>query len=294
MTYRHADINMDTVRDFSHIGQGNPRVPTSPSLEEDLFLEYFDWSAYCRATQPFEAAPSHYPSSSSSRDLSTLITEIPAVLDSLSIDKRGGRFFNMKTPFNHDEDAVTISEYSGQTPPELVRGGSTSSSDHPSSPPRDRSEDYRHRSDITLREVQAQDDEWTYPQSVSPKAAPRAYPPRLQVSEYQKAGGSHDHASGLKRRRAGDSSEKRHRQLANPVQTAIVRKSGACLPCRVTKIAVRHLLTPNLQPKLTVSLSVMTMASAQSAGLHSLITLTWSALGSPRPWLGQCSGSFQV
>jgi hypothetical protein len=66
------------------------------------------------------------------------------------------------------------------------------------------------------------------------------------------------HSLGLKRRRSDQAPEKRPRQLARPEQVADVRKSGACLPCRVSKTRVRQptlmLLFPNQEAK-TVSVS---------------------------------------
>lgn len=270
---------MDSLTDLSQIGQQldqGPRFtpPSSPSLDEELFHQVFDWSSYCQSTQPFDSpshssdsshsrshsrshshAPSrssrsshsshsHYPSHPSPQELSKLITEIPSVIDTLSLEKLklGNDLYRMKAPFRSDDDEASSSDYSGHSPPELIRGGgSTSPSDHSGSLVLDQAEDARHRSDVTLREVQAQDDEWTYPQSDISKTSPRGYPHLLQVSEDQsRKAVPADQSAGLKRRRSGQDLAKRQRQLADPLQTADVRKNGACLPCRLTKTRVRH------------------------------------------------------
>ena len=229
---------MDTFRDFAQIGQENPRVPTSPDVDDTLFYTYFDWDGYCDSTQPADIA-SHYPGRPTPRALSKLITEIPTFISDYSLDysleSLGQEFLKMNTSFSPSDEVATTSDYSGQTPPELVRGGSTSPSDHSGSVILERAEETRRRPDVSLREVQAQDDEWTYPQTDPRKPVPRGYPPHLQVQEDS----SRD--SGLKRRRSGHSLDKRQRQLSDPVQTADVRKSGACLPCRVSKTRVREI-----------------------------------------------------
>ncbi|CAM1506803.1 Fc.00g064440.m01.CDS01 [Cosmosporella sp. VM-42] len=223
---------MDTFRDLPQIGQENPRVPTSPDVDDALFYSVFDWEAYCDSTQSADKA-SPYPGRSTPRALSKLITEIPSLISDYSLDysleSLGHEFLKMNTSFSPDDEVATTSSYSGQTPPELVRGGSTSPSDHSGSIILERAEEARRRPDVSLREVQAQDDEWTYPQTDPRKPAPRGYPPRLQVQEDPSRG------ANLKRRRSGHNLDKRQRQLSDPVQTADVRKSGACLPCRVSK-----------------------------------------------------------
>ena len=223
---------MDTARDLYQIGQKGLRVPTSPELDDELFHSFFDWQGYCDHTQPADIA-SPYPSRSIPRDLPKLITEIPSFISDYSLESLGNDFIRMSTSYSNDE-AYTTSDYSGHTPPELVRGGSTSPSDHSGSI-------YLERVDgpeVSLQEVQAQDDEWTYPQTLPSKHAPRGYPPRLQVQEDLSR---REYAAGLKRRRSGNGLDKRQRQLSDRMQTADVRKSGACLPCRVSKTRVRQI-----------------------------------------------------
>ncbi|CAG9938328.1 unnamed protein product [Clonostachys rosea f. rosea IK726] len=214
---------MDFARDFPQIGQENSRVHSSPDLDE-LFHSYFDWQAYLNDTEPSPRA--------SPQSLNKLITEISPLIDSIETH----RFFRMKTSFGPDEEAVTASDYSGHpSPPELVQGeGSTSPSDHSGPILPDRIEEAYHRPGASLKEFRAQDDKWTYPQTEHPQPALVAYSPNLRVAEdatVRQAG----HSLGLKRRRSDQAPEKRPRQLARPEQVADVRKSGACLPCRVSK-----------------------------------------------------------
>lgn len=239
----YTAINMDTLRDLPRVRQGHPRVSSPSDLDEELFLQIFDWNSYCESTEPYDK-PSSFHSPPSPRDLSKLITEIPSVIGSLSLEQLESEFFRMKAPFQSDDEAATTSDYSGQTPPDLVQGGgSTSPSDHSGSVFLEQVDEVQvhNSSDASLREVQAQDDEWTYPQTDSSKSATRGYPPRLQVSEDQTKQTANQ-GSSLKRRRSGNDLDKRQRQLADPLQTADVRKSGACLPCRVSKTRVRHFI----------------------------------------------------
>lgn len=214
---------MDPARDLSQIGQENPRVPSSPDLEEDqLFQTFFDWPAYIKDTEPYRASP---------QDLDKLITEIPPLID---------RFVRMKTSFGSDDGAATSSEYSSHpSPPELVQGeGSTSPSDHSGPVLPEQPEEPPLRPHISLKDVRAQDDHWTYPQTDPFKGSRPGYVPQLGVpgdgvTRYP------DQGSNLKTAPTGRTHGKRPRQLENPDQTADVRKSGACLPCRLSKTRVR-------------------------------------------------------
>jgi hypothetical protein len=230
---------------LSQISQGIPRVPSSSDLEDDLFQTFFDWKAYSLATQPY---PHPHPHDKSShrvhpQDLDKLITDIPPLLDALESHK----FFKMGTSFGSDDGVVTSSDYSGHpSPPELILGeGSTSPSDHSGPVMPDRIEDPVHHPGRTLTDVRAHDDKWTYPQSELSKGAPRVYPPSLHVAPHgpTKPADQVAASAGTKRRRAENVSEKRPRQLADREQTADVRKSGACLPCRVSKTRVRQTRT---------------------------------------------------
>ncbi|KAF4512444.1 hypothetical protein G6O67_001583 [Ophiocordyceps sinensis] len=220
----------------------NPRLPSSSPALEDLFDRFFDWPAFSAGLtaglkSPVKATSSQYPASppAASENLSPLVTGFPASLldHHLSLDDLGAGLIRMRT---FDESAAG-SDYSGQTPPELVQGGSTSPSDHSGSVLPDQPEDPHHRPHVTLREAQAHDDEWTYPQTEpATKAARRRYPPHIHVQGDPSGSlASAQATAGQKRRRSGSDAEKRQRQLVDPVQTADVRKSGACLPCRVTK-----------------------------------------------------------
>lgn len=224
---------MDTTRPLSQIGQENPCAPYSAS-EDELFDSLFDWKSYCDSTKPDSPFTSHV----NPKELSRLITEIPHFIDNLSLSRLDAEYYAMKAPFTPIEESATRSDFSGQTPPELIRGGSTSPSDHSGSLLLEHAEEARRRPEVSLREVQAQDDEWTYPQTDPRKQAPRGYPPQLQVQEGYRR--SLDQGAGLKRRRSGNVLDKKQkRQLSDPDQTADVRKSGACLPCRVAKTRVR-------------------------------------------------------
>ncbi|KAJ4216204.1 hypothetical protein NW759_009455 [Fusarium solani] len=238
------------ARDFSQMGQENPRVPTSPGLDYDeLFRSVFDWELYCDSTRPSSDQTSSSSSSpctsslgrNSHRDLPSLITEIQPFLDHLSLDRDGSGYLTMTPGLSPDHGERTSSESMGQTPPELIRGGSTSPSDHSGSVFLDAADEgpYRRRPQVSLEEFQAQDDKWTYPQAIPSKHTPRGYPPRIQVRESSSRRGSPPQTqttSGIKRQRSGSSSlDKRSRHLSDPDQTADVRKSGACLPCRISK-----------------------------------------------------------
>ncbi|RSL46738.1 hypothetical protein CEP53_010221 [Fusarium sp. AF-6] len=235
------------------MGQENPRVPTSPGLDYDeLFRSVFDWELYCDSTRSSSDQTSSSSSSpctsslgrNSHRDLPSLITEIQPFLDHLSLDRDGSGYLTMTPGLSPDHGERTSSESFGQTPPELIRGGSTSPSDHSGSVFLDATDEgpYRRRPQVSLEEFQAQDDKWTYPQpqAIPSKHTPRGYPPRIQVRESSSSRRGPppqtQTTSGIKRQRSGSSSlDKRSRHLSDPDQTADVRKSGACLPCRISK-----------------------------------------------------------
>jgi hypothetical protein len=226
-------------RGLSQIGQENPRVPTSPGPDDDelLFRCFFDWDLYCNSTQTQDhLVPSSSPHTNY-RELPKLMTEIPFYLHNLSLDGVEDGYMRMTPGLSPDDGGITTSESMGQTPPALVRGGSTSPSSPSGSVYLDGVEDVRRRPRHSLREVQAQDDKWTIPQS---KYASReyGYPSQIQVRESSSRRSSHSKThsppstSGVKRQR---SVEKRSRHLSDPDQTADVRKSGACVPCRLSK-----------------------------------------------------------
>ncbi|RSL89985.1 hypothetical protein CDV31_015772 [Fusarium ambrosium] len=173
------------------MGQENPRVPTSPGLDYDeLFRSVFDWELYCDSTRSSSDQTSSSSSSpctsslgrNSHRDLPSLITEIQPFLDHLSLDRDGSGYLTMTPGLSPDHGERTSSESFGQTPPELIRGGSTSPSDHSGSVFLDAADEgpYRRRPQVSLEEFQAQDDKWTYPQ---PQAIPSKHtPPGLPTS----------------------------------------------------------------------------------------------------------------
>lgn len=220
-----------------------PRLPSPSPALEDLFDRFFDWPAFSAGRQPLSKTPTRqYPASPppARAHLSDLVNGFAASLldQRLSLDDLGSGLMRMRA---FDEPAAG-SDYSGQATPELVQGGSTSPSDHSGSLLLDQPEDSHHRPHVTLREAQAHDDEWTYPQTeLTIKTAPRRYPPHIHVhGDRPGTLAGAQGVAGQKRRRSGSDAEKRQRQLVDPVQTADVRKSGACLPCRVTKTRVRY------------------------------------------------------
>ncbi|KAF5125625.1 hypothetical protein E5D57_010315 [Metarhizium anisopliae] len=222
---------MDASRSRAHsqVGKETPRL-SSPVVEEVPFDEIFDWALYCESTEELE--PSRLPGRQTPGSLSKLITQFTPTslefdLDNFAIDDLRTEFYRMKAPFRSDDDTATTSDYSGHSPPELIQGGgSTSPSDHSGSVFLDHAEERPHHSDVTLQEVQAQDDEWTYPQTDLAKAARRGYPSHILVrGDY--AGLQTSKSAGTKRRRSSKDVDKRPRQLVDPVQTADVRKSGA-------------------------------------------------------------------
>lgn len=219
------------------------RVPSSPSpeLEDDLVNQYFDWNSYYGTSQsPYPEFDLGYPGRHHTpRGLPKDFSDFPTALDSLSLNALESDFFNMTSQFHSDDDGTSPSGYtSTRSPPELVPAGSTSPSEHSGSSNFDPAE-HNDYSRVALGEVRAQDDEWTYPQKQqpSPKSAALSYPSHIKVQDAH----SPDYSpANLKRRRSVNEVEKRHRHLADPLQTADVRKSGACVPCRVSKIRVRQ------------------------------------------------------
>ncbi|KAL6886539.1 hypothetical protein HDV57DRAFT_392431 [Trichoderma longibrachiatum] len=221
---------MDSPRDRTRMELENPRLSPSPELEE-LFHQVFDWQAYSGDAKPSDPSSSHHHHRQQS--LSRIITDIPSFIRDLTLDSERD-FFDM--PSYSSDDGLTSDYSAGQTPPELVQGGSSSPSDHSgASPFLEPLDDGHYHPEASLREVQAQDDEWTYPQTDPSKGMVQGYPHHLQVQLDERLRRAAEQSSKLKRRRSGNDLEKRQRQLVDPGQTADVRKSGACLPCRVSK-----------------------------------------------------------
>ncbi|KAG6038371.1 hypothetical protein E4U41_004237 [Claviceps citrina] len=233
-------MDASTSMAYSRLGQEAPRCSSSSPVveEEDLFDEIFDWRLYCESTQELE--PSHSPGHQKLQYLSKLKTQFSPTsldLDGLAFNNLHSDFGRMRSRVRSDDDAATASDYSGHSPPDLIQGGgSTSPSDHSGSVFLDHSEERTFLANVTLQQVQAQVDEWTYSQTaVDPaKAAHTGHPaPILIQGEYADLQATQ--SAGTKRRRSINESDKRPRQLVDPMQTADVRKSGACVPCRVTK-----------------------------------------------------------
>lgn len=231
-----TSINMDKDRAFPQMGHGNIRVSSSPSStdpEDALFESIFDWPAFCKSPQETDVQ-------SDSLNVDDLISNFRPLIDSYQTHNS----FNMGSPIGSDSEAFTTPGYSSHpSPPELVEGeGSTSPSDH-SDPWNELRDDasLRRQPSISLEDFREHDDQWTYPQAEPVKAIAQNYPVEGQVRTERAAGHRAPYQvaeSGLKKRRR--SPDKRQRQLSNPLQTAEVRRSGACVPCRLSKIRVRQ------------------------------------------------------
>ncbi|KAM3465776.1 hypothetical protein MY5147_008416 [Beauveria neobassiana] len=226
------------------------RIPSSPpaSEEDELFHQVFDWNSYYQDTQDIGTFPSASSVNQSNwqlpEDYYQLTKEFAGAesypIDAFSLEALQSDFYRMNASFRSDEDDEAPSPPSDYTtshsPPELVAAGSTSPSEHSgsSSSVLDAVHD-AHYARIALSEAKSRDDEWTYPQGeLSPKQLPVGYPSHVQLHDARSPETAA--AASLKRRRSSNEVEKRHRQLQDPMQTADVRKSGACVPCRVSKI----------------------------------------------------------
>ena len=236
------------------------RIPSSPpaSEEDELFHQVFDWNSYYQDTQDFGAFPSSVPSVAQSNwqlpeDYYQVSKEFAGAesypIDAFSLESLQSDFYRMNASFRAEEDDEAPSPPSdyntSHSPPELDPAGSTSPSEHSgsSSSVFDAAHD-AHYARIALSEAKSHDDEWTYPQGeLSPKQLPVGYPSHVRSHDARSPEAAAAVAS-LKRRRSSNEVEKRHRQLQDPMQTADVRKTGACVPCRVSKIRVSHWSPP--------------------------------------------------
>ncbi|KAG5984431.1 hypothetical protein E4U43_006172, partial [Claviceps pusilla] len=260
-------MDAGTSMAYVRLGRESPVCPASSLVvpeEEELFYYIFDWDRYCKSTRELDTTeePSHHlpghqtplplPLPQSLSKLKTLLPPTSLDLDHLAINLLHPDLVDMSTRLPSHDDMATISDYSGHSTPDLIQeGGSASPSDHSGSVFLDHSEERTVPFNVALARVPEQrdddddDDEWTYPPLetvavVDPaKAAHRGcYPPpqsphiavREEHIDLQAA-----QSAGTKRRRSIKDIEKRPRQLVDPLQTADVRKSGACVPCRVTK-----------------------------------------------------------
>lgn len=237
-------------------GRSPSRIPSSPPApeEDELFHQYFDWNSYCQETQDFGAFPSSSSIAHSNWQLPQDYYNVPKQpaegesyypIDAFSLETLQSDFYRMNASFRSESEEAPSppSDYTtSHSPPELVPAGSASPSEHSgSSSVLDATYD-AHHARIALNEVRADDDEWTYPKEgqPSPKQA-LGYPSHIQLHDARSPDVAVA-AANLKRRRSSNEVEKRHRQLQDPLQTADVRKSGACVPCRVSKIRVSHWL----------------------------------------------------
>lgn len=247
---------MATARDISQQGLAHSRAPSSRVEQaEDDIEAIFDWQRYCN-DYPLDEGDilnlQHYSDSdqlgeldegvAQQKALPQVIQEIPSVLQSfqVAVERLENDFSNMNATLHLDDEAESTSDYTGGTsPPGLEPTRSTSPSEHWDTLPLDQVEDQPVHH-VTLKQAQAQDDEWTYPQKDDlRKAVAVEYPSHIPNQDTRVARGV-DSPPNLKRRRSGLDIEKRQRHLADPVQTADVRKTGACVPCRVSKTKVRQ------------------------------------------------------
>ncbi|KAF4123408.1 hypothetical protein GMORB2_6109 [Geosmithia morbida] len=221
---------MDLTRDFLQIGQ-NPSPPRSPDLSDELFETFFDLRKYFEDRDPSDkqahlATPQH---------LNELITGIRPLIDSIESHP----FLSMGNSFGSDDEATASPGYSSHpSPPELVQGeGSTSPSEHSGPTFPEQPESYKPHA-ASLQEIRNHDDQWTYPQAYS-SDSPASTQHRIihhdvaaVPSQAANRGPQPGGPAAIGSQVAGN---KRPRQLENPDQTADVRKSGACLPCRISK-----------------------------------------------------------
>lgn len=262
MTISVRNSNMNTA---SRVRSHNSRAPSPPDLDEDrLFETVFDWQRFCQ--------------SENEKNLPNLITEIPSILQSLSLDPSRSAYKMSRTMRSEDDVSSSSDFFNGDSPPDLEHAGSTSPSENSS---------FEHVDEATsptvsLSAVQAQDDKWTYPpQDATGKALPSGYTTRAtqpEIVAHSQSGKSSslDQTAKLKRRRSGQDLDKRQRYLVDPDQTAVVRKSGACVPCRVSKIRVRqnHTIHTHLSPA--------TLAPAYDMNLHPFFLFCFCVLSLPR------------
>ncbi|CEJ85813.1 hypothetical protein VHEMI03923 [[Torrubiella] hemipterigena] len=209
-------VNMSTARDLSRIRTPRSRGPSSsPELDDELYSEYFDWQKYYQIDD----------------QLPGIIHDIPSIIESLHIDS-SARHFEMAGAYPSPYDSTTHSPR--DSPPELDHAESTSPSEnsfyerHPEEP--------YHPSAASLKQVQAGDDHWTVTAHKHPVSF--QYPREIQVS--QNAVLDNSTTTANYGRLEKESSNKRQRHLADPEETAYVRKSGACVPCRVKKLKCQH------------------------------------------------------
>ncbi|KAG5926819.1 hypothetical protein E4U42_002925 [Claviceps africana] len=247
---------MDAGTSMAHVPFTQDDPVSSSSLvdtNDELYPEIFDWEWQWNC-QELDVEPSHFPCRQTPppqtpSELKTHLSPTsPTSSTSLDLDNLAMNHFlsdraRMSTQFPLDDDTATTSDYLGHSPPGLIdEGGNTPPSDHSGSIFLDHAEERTIPDNVALHQVQEhQDEEWTYPQTVADpaKAPPQAYAPHIVVREAY-ADLHAAQSAGTKRRRSNKDIDKRPRQLVDPLQTADVRKSGACVPCRVTKTRVRH------------------------------------------------------
>ena len=258
-------------------------TPASPSLDlldqNHLVDQFFDFEGYYGPSRSSTIEPFPYPSpprslprssprSSPGPLMNDFITDFPPV-----VNDRRGNFdpYGMASSSYGPDGLSSGSDYAAT--PELVTGGSSPSS-ATSVDQYDQYGQYLPTGSQDFRS--ASHDKWSHlPED--PRAVYHDYHSPQQDDHHHYHRRASESAS-LKRRHSGHGSDKRSRHLADRDKTADVRKSGACLPCRVLKTSVRHVVLPgqnrcaNNKPP-----SALTKASVPRVGRHFQIMRIWYA-----------------
>lgn len=207
--------NMSAARDLSRIRTPRSRGPSSsPELEEELYSEYFDWQKYYQVDD----------------QLPGIIHDIPSIIESLHIDS-STRHFDMSGAYPSPYTSASHGS-PRDSPPELDHAESTSPSENSFY---ERHEEPYRPSVASLKQAQAGDDQWTV--DAQKRVVSFQYPQEIQVSSNTASEGYATASYG--RLEKETPTNKRQRHLVDPEETAYVRKSGACVPCRVKKLKVR-------------------------------------------------------
>lgn len=294
-------MTMTTPRDASsRIRSATCRVPSlSPDYESE-FAEFFDWQKYYAvpvgadgvtqdylASSSLVASPSSLASSLASPlgraaaetgdHLSPIITEIPTMLQHLHLNapQRTSSSMTLNSTLGHHHDpSMSPSAHTGSPPGLEDASSSTSPSENSSFEHR---EDHAHTpassaSTASLKDAQSRDDHWTY-QSLTPKVSMASYPRQIQIgpsadsmlarARIQAPAAVYPSTATLKRRRPEHDADKRHRALRDAAKTADVRKSGACVPCRVSKTRVSQAHLHALPIHAPLSLPLIHRVDAQ-------------------------------
>lgn len=217
------------------------------------FNRFFDWDSFCQGSDSLHQEHHHHehqeegdhqedqlPSPDQPDHIIQVLEDITSFLGQYSVQSSEDHFHQMDTSFNDRHDIESASDHTytytnDASPPGLDPTRSTSPSDH-SDGLLPELLDNELLDPVALRKAREGDDKWTYPLKDGPK--------NTSIANYNSPlpGQSPDAPASpiLKRPHDETYSGKRQRHLVDPSQTADVRKSGACIPCRVAKIRVRQ------------------------------------------------------